>query len=233
MTGAPRYSCYDFLREESKLKSFRMVADSAFLIAACFLVVIAVATMTVHVWGWNSATVASWGQAVGSIAAIIGAYGVIFVQDRLGEKHNAKRREAVRSAIVEIATKSRALTNEIYDPRDVFEQVGTWDQYRAFRGRQLREYRDLVAALPGQDIADIGLLDVAMKLRINLLDMAAIVEESNFNSSDGWIKSRRMITYCKPNFDTIAEKLGISTANSAIDYAALHKEANESDDITF
>lgn len=159
---------------------------------------------------WHHEDWLSFAQAAASTAAIIGAYGVVFVQDRLGESHNEKRRKSVRSAIIEIATKARLFTYEIYDPMDVYQQVGTWDQYRAFRGRQLGEYHDLVAALPGQDIAEIGLLDVTMKLRVNLRDMEAIVKESNFESADGWIKSRRMITYCKTNFDAIAEKLGIS-----------------------
>jgi hypothetical protein len=156
---------------------------------------------------WNHGDWLSFAQAAASTAAIIGAYGVVFFQDRLGESHNAKRRKAVRLAIVEIASKASLLTNEIYDPMDAYQQVGTWDQYRAFRGRQLGEYHDLVAALPGQDIAEIGLLDVTMKLRVNLRDMEEIVKESNFNSADGWIRSRRMITYCKTNFDDIAKKL--------------------------
>jgi hypothetical protein len=158
---------------------------------------------------WHHEDWLSFAHAAASTAAITGAYGVVFFQDRLGESHNAKRRKAVHLSIVEIASKARLLTNEIYDPMDAYQKVGTWEQYRAFRGRQLGEYHDLVAALPGQDIAEIGLLDIAMKLRINLRDMQAIVEESNFNSADGWIKSRRMISYCKPNFDEIAKKLGV------------------------
>jgi hypothetical protein len=166
---------------------------------------------------WHHGDWLSFAQAVASTLAIAGAYGVVFLQDWLGERRNAKRRKAVCLAIVEIASKARALTNEIYDPVNVYHQVGTWEQYRAFRGRQLEEYHDLVAALSGQDIAEIGLLDVAMKLRVNLRDMEAIVKESNLHSSDGWNNSQRMITYCRTNFNDIAEILGITTDTSADD----------------
>ncbi|WP_176079776.1 hypothetical protein [Paraburkholderia tropica] len=56
------------------MKSFRMIAEGSFVIAATSLVTLAVAAMTIHAWGWNSGNVASWVQAVGSIAAIIGSY---------------------------------------------------------------------------------------------------------------------------------------------------------------
>jgi len=56
------------------MKSFRMIAEGSFVIAATFLATLIVAVMTIHAWGWNSASVASWVQAVGSIAAIIGSY---------------------------------------------------------------------------------------------------------------------------------------------------------------
>lgn len=56
------------------MKSIRMIADSSFVITGCFLVTLAVAALTINVWGWNSGNVAAWVQAVGSIAAIVGAY---------------------------------------------------------------------------------------------------------------------------------------------------------------
>lgn len=56
------------------MKTIRTIAEGAFLIAATFLVTLVAAAITIHAWGWNSGSVASWVQAVGSIAAIIGAY---------------------------------------------------------------------------------------------------------------------------------------------------------------
>jgi hypothetical protein len=70
--GTP--SCYDPRGKENSVKSFRMVMEGVFVIAATFLVTLVIAAMTIHAWGWNSGNVASWVQAVGSIAAIIGSY---------------------------------------------------------------------------------------------------------------------------------------------------------------
>ena len=56
------------------MKCFRVTVEGSFVITACFLVVLATATLTIKVWGWDSGIVANWVQAVGSILAIVGAY---------------------------------------------------------------------------------------------------------------------------------------------------------------
>ncbi|HEF5873297.1 TPA: hypothetical protein SAY52_003946 [Burkholderia cenocepacia] len=156
---------------------------------------------------WHRGDWLSFAQAAATMLAIVAAYGVVFLQSRLDKLRNQHRLDSVRAAIVEVATKCRELTYEAYDPMDVFHQVGTWEQYRAFRSRQFLEYREIVGTLSTQDIADLKLLDVAMKLRVNLRDMETIIAESNFHSAEGWINSRRMITHCKNNFDAISGAL--------------------------
>ena len=56
------------------MKCFRVAVEGSFVITASFLVVLATATLTIHVWRWDSGIVANWVQAVGSILAIVGAY---------------------------------------------------------------------------------------------------------------------------------------------------------------
>ncbi|WP_154234694.1 hypothetical protein [Burkholderia pseudomallei] len=159
---------------------------------------------------WHRADWLAFAQAMAAVVGIFGAFGVVFLQNFFERSRNRKRQKSVRAAIVEVAGKCRDLTQEIYDPMYVFHQVGTWEQYRAFRSRQFLEYREIVGTLSTQDIADLNLLDIAMKIRVNLRDMEAIVAESNFNSANGWISTRRMITYCLGNFDDILKSLGNS-----------------------
>jgi hypothetical protein len=156
---------------------------------------------------WHRGDWFSFAQAAVSVLAIAGAYGVVFFQRSLEKSRSRHRLNSVRAAIVEVTKKCRDLTYEVYDPMYVFEKVGTWDQYRSFRSRQFSEYRDIVGALSTQDIVDLKLLDVAMKLRVNLSDMASVIGKSNFHSTDDWINSRRIITQCKNNFDAISEVL--------------------------
>ncbi|WP_154641226.1 hypothetical protein [Burkholderia cenocepacia] len=157
---------------------------------------------------WHRGDWLAFAQAAAAVVAILGAFGVVFLQNCFEKSRNRKRLSSVRAAIVEVATKCRDLTHEAYDPMNVFGQIGTWEQYRAFRSRQFREYRDIIATLSTQDIVDLNLLDIAMKLRVNLRDMEAIIEESNFNSINGWRSSRRMIEICRGNFDDISTALG-------------------------
>jgi hypothetical protein len=170
-----------------------------------------------HVFGASSVSVdgyAYWAQAIGTVAAVFASIALYVAQRCREQSRDKQRRESVRAAIIQIATQGRALAYETYDPMEVFEKVGTWPQYAAFRKRQFAEFRDCVAALPTQDIAEIDLLDVAMKLRVNLRDMSEVIGESNFHSGEGWISSRRMITLCKANFDEIAKELGIDKGAS-------------------
>ncbi|MEM5312334.1 hypothetical protein [Paraburkholderia sp. JHI869] len=73
------------------MKLFRIIAEGSFVIAATFLVTLVVAVMTIHAWGWNSGNVAAWVQAVGAIAAIIGAY---FIGERQGKTALAATQKA-------------------------------------------------------------------------------------------------------------------------------------------
>lgn len=163
---------------------------------------------------WHHGDWLALAQVLASIFAIIGAYGVVFYQDHLAEGRNIKRRGSVRTAIVEITRKAGQLARELHDPTNAYKGIGTWEQYRAFRARQLMEYHDLVAALPGQDIAEISLLEVAMNLRINFRDLAAIIAESNFHDANGWPTTKWMIGICKGNLDTIAVKLSADEKTS-------------------
>lgn len=56
------------------MKSFRTAIEGSFITTASFLVALVVAGLTIKAWGWNAGNVASWVQAGGSIAAIVGAY---------------------------------------------------------------------------------------------------------------------------------------------------------------
>lgn len=73
------------------MKLFRVIAEGSFVIAASFLVVLAISDLTINAWGWNSGNVASWVQAVGSILAIGGAYFI-------GERQASATLRATREA---------------------------------------------------------------------------------------------------------------------------------------
>ncbi|WP_198294866.1 hypothetical protein [Burkholderia ubonensis] len=98
-SGAP--SCYDPRGKENSVKSFRMIVDGAFVIAATFLVTLVIAVMAIDAWGWNAGNVASWVQAVGSIAAIIGSY---FIGER-----QAKAALAATQKAHQLAEESRLI----------------------------------------------------------------------------------------------------------------------------
>ncbi|AOI60420.1 hypothetical protein [Burkholderia diffusa] len=73
------------------MKSFRTIAEGSFFVTATFLVTLAVVVVTIHAWGWNSGNVASWVQAVGSIAAIVGSY---FIGERQAKASLAATQKA-------------------------------------------------------------------------------------------------------------------------------------------
>jgi hypothetical protein len=56
--------------------------EACFALAAVLLITLAAIVMTVRAWGWNPEHVASWVQAVGSIAAIFGAAWIASEQNR-------------------------------------------------------------------------------------------------------------------------------------------------------
>ncbi|MCX4156160.1 MULTISPECIES: hypothetical protein [Paraburkholderia] len=154
-------------------------------------------------------TAGYWAQAMGTVAAVFASIALYGLQRRRDAKRHSARLSAVRKALVEVAKKGSELVHEVKDPANVFQLVGSWRQYRAFRSRQFMEFHDIVVALPVADIAESGLLDIAMKLRINLQDMSFIIGESDFTFQTSWTSSLHMITYCEGNFREISAAVGI------------------------
>lgn len=155
----------------------------------------------------KGATLAAWVQAIGSIAAIIGAIWIASDQQRRAARATKDRLSSVRGTVLHIAQMACKLADEVHDPMNEFGKIGTWDQYRAFRGRQFAEFRAILEGISSSDLIESGMLQFAAALRINLQDMAEIIKESDFRDAEGWRVSRRMIDICRPNFVRIETEL--------------------------
>jgi hypothetical protein len=141
------------------VKWFRVAVEGSFVITASFLVVLATATLTIKVWGWNSGIVANWVQAVGSILAIGGAYFVgerqaratlLATQEahRLGEH---ARREGMFSVIKAAHSRAKQIEAALDDDNPPLKMI------EVYHPSLVDSLIDLMAKLPiselGSDLA--------------------------------------------------------------------------------
>lgn len=144
---------------------------------------------------WHHQDWLSLAQAAATLIAIVGAFGVVFLQRRFEDKRNERRNSEVRKALQSIVRRSHLLvegirngeiqrlfgisTNKHQNPDDVFQRFQK--VYRASVIRSAHAIYTALDLLPLERLSEANCIEPLLRVREALSNLVDLIETTTLN----------------------------------------------------
>lgn len=164
---------------------------------------------------WHHGDYLALAQAVAALCAIVGAYGVVFMQESFQQRRNRRTQLALRDGIGSLTQRAHTLVERIENTdlarelNALGQDTGTAEKYRISIKRRAQSMLASLDQIPLSSAADADCVDVILYLREGLTELDALFGDCPIESGRPTGQAAARFTDARKRITLAQQELGL------------------------